>query len=434
LLQVNSGKGLMMNHLRSKICTGIAGLVIGASGALAASQSEINQAIADGLAYLSGTQTATGYWAYSGYEPAATGASAFAMLSQQSQWGTNTTAYQDNVDKAMSYLLTAASSVQKITVTTRSDGQPICPGGGSCNAVFWVGGGESTYTTGLIATAIGLYAQSKQGVVATNTGPLAGMTWGQIAQAIVNGWSASQSVWSVYTGGWRYGLGGGGSDADMSTTQWGVLSLTYMKALGATVPTIVNTDLAKFLAWTQNTATGAGCYQSASSGICDHADTGGLLLSLNYLGKGVGDPAVDKAIAFLKNNWTQNANNTWYGNFGHPYAMWADYKGLELTIGLDDTTTITTLKDADCTSIYGSPVTCNWWQDYNEYLVSTQNANGSWTGSGYWTGTLATAFYLPILGGTEIPDNNDTPEPSTVALVGLALAALARSRQRIMIR
>lgn len=411
----------------------LASLTIGATGAMAADQIHINAAIDNGLAYLSGAQTAAGYWNYGGYEPATTGAAAYAMLSQQNQWGTNAAAYQGNVDKAMSYLLTDASSVVKTSVNTRGDGVSICPGGGSCDAVYWYGAGESTYTTGLIATAIGLYAQGKQGVVATSSGPLAGMTWGQIAQAIVNGWSASQSVLGPYTGGWRYGLGGGGYDADMSTTQWGVLSLTYMKSLGATVPAAVNTALGSFLAWTQDPTTGAGCYQSSGSGLCDHADTGGLLLSLDYLGKGEGDPAVDKAIAFLKDNWTQGASS-WWGNFGQPYAMWADYKGLELTIGLDDTTTITGLRDADCTSSYGSPDTCNWWQDYNEYLVGTQNANGSWDGYYYWTGTLATAFYLPILGGAQIPDgDNNIPEPASVALVGLGLAALARRRMSVVV-
>jgi len=411
-----------------------ASLTIGTTGVMAANQTSVNTAIDNGLAYLSSAQTAAGYWNYGGYEPATTGAAAYAMLSQQGQWAANTAVYQGNVDSAMNYLLSAASSVVKTSVTVRGDGVSICPGGGSCDAVYWYGNGESTYTTGLIATAIGLYAQGKQGVVATSSGPLAGMTWGQIAQGIVNGWSASQSVLGPYTGGWRYGMGGGGYDADMSTTQWGVLSLTYMKALGASVPTAVNTALSSFLAWTQNPATGAGCYQSASSGLCDHADTGGLLLSLDYLGGGVGDPAVDKAIDFLKNNWTQSANNTWYGNFSQPYAMWADYKGLELTIGLNDTSTITTLRDADCTSTFGSPDTCNWWQDYNEYLVGSQNADGSWTGYAYWTGTLATAFYLPILGGTEIPDDNDVPEPTSAALVALGLVALARRTKSLVAR
>ena len=80
---------------------------------------------------------------------------------------------------------------------------------------------------------------------------------------------------------------------------------------------------------------GSACYQ-AGIGPCDHADTGGLLLGLDFLGKSASDPAVQKALAFLDGNWTATANGTWYGNIAHPYAMWAEYKGLDLTIGLAD--------------------------------------------------------------------------------------------------
>jgi hypothetical protein len=145
----------------------------------------------------------------------------------------------------------------------------------------------------------------------------------------------------------------------------------------------------------------------------------------------VSDPAVQKALTFLNNNWTQTANGTWFGNFDHPYAMWAVYKGLELNIGLDDTTTIANLRPGGCTTAGEpptSPNTCNWWQDYNDWLVSDQNLNGSWTGYSYWPGTLATAFYLPILGGTEIPV--EVPEPSTLALLGVSLLGVAGMRRR----
>lgn len=394
------------------------------TAAIGADNAQIDQSIDSGLAYLSATQQAAGFWNYGSYDQAATGAAAFAMLSQQSRWGANAATYQANVDKAMAYLLSTATLSN---VSTRADGVNMCPGGaGTCRGVYWYGAGESTYTTGLAAQAVGLYAKGHTGEVATNSGPLAGMTWGQIAQAVVNEWAVSQSVQGFYTGGWRYILGQG-SDADMSTTQWGAISLTYMRDLGATVPAKVDTDLAKFLAWTQDANSGAGCYQSASSGLCDHADTGGLLLSLAYLGRNAGDPAVQKALQFLNNNWAVGANGTWYGNFGHPYAMWAEYKGLETLVGLDDTTAITNLRDAQCDTT-GQPPTsgvCNWWQDYNDYIVATQAAGGGWTGYDYWTGVLATSFYLPILGGTEVPIPHPSPEPATLTLVGLALVALA---------
>ena len=103
------------------------------------------------------------------------------------------------------------------------------------------------------------------------------------------------------------------------------------------------------------------------------------------------------------------------------------YKGLETTIGLGNMTAITNLLPGNCGNDRGTD--CNWWQDYNEWLVSNQQGDGHWVGYSYWGDPLATAFYLPILGGTEIPTPN--PEPGTLVLLAgalLGLVPLARKR------
>ncbi|MGZ5186468.1 MAG: PEP-CTERM sorting domain-containing protein [Caldimonas sp.] len=422
-----SRNGFAMRTTAAIVCALAAGY---ASSAIAATATEINTAIGKGLGYLSSTQAAGGYWNYGGYEPAATGAAAYAMLSQQSQWGANAAVYQAQVDKAMTYLLANAT---KQVVSTRNDGANICPGGsGSCAGVYWqAAGNENTYTTGLIAPAIALYAKSNPSAVATASGPLAGMTWGQIAQGITNSYSASQSTANQgvnLRGGWRYYDGLPYYDSDMSTTQWAAVSMVYDQSLGASTPSIVKTDLPNFLAFTQSPS-GAGCYQGPGSGICDHSDTGGLLLSLSFLGKTSADPAEQAALGFLNAHWGEGANSTWAGNFGHPYAMWSVYKGLETSIGLSDTTHITNL--VGCGAL-DAGVTCNWWQDYNNWLVGNQQASGGWGGYAYWTDPLATSFYLPILAGTQIP-TPPIPEPETYALMlaGLAtLASIARRRRQ----
>ena len=396
--------------------------------ALAATATQINAAIDNGLAYLASGQTGGGYWNYGGYEQAATGAAAFAMLSQQSRWGTNAATYQTQVDNAIAYLLSTATTAAVSTRYNDPATANICPGGsGSCTAVYWYGSGESTYTTGLVASAIATYAAAHPNAVATSTGPLAGMTWKEIAQGITNTYAAAQatSAYGDRWGGWRYGLPQN-NDADSSTTQWAAISMLYDQTLGATTPQVTKDDLKNHWLPAAQRGDGAACYQPGAE-PCDNADTGGMLLSLNFVGKGASDPAAVSAMNFLNSTWKQGANSTWYGNFGSPYAMWAEYKGLETTIGLDDNTHITNL--VGC-GIMDPGATCNWWQDMNEYLVTSQGSSGAWGGYAYWGEPLATAFYLPILGGTEIPSGNTTPEPGTLALVGLAVGGLAMARRR----
>lgn len=436
----NQGGAIMKSRI--KLLLGIAlACAIVATTAMAATEQQKLDAIDAGLANLYATQQTDGSWSggYGGslYAPANTGAAVLAFVSQMDKWGANAVDYQAAVDNAVAYLLSVAT---KVTVSTRNDGINICPGGsGSCDGVFWnASSNEDSYTTGLIMPALMTYAAGKAADVATTTGPLAGMTWRQIAQANINLWAASQSTANQGNrqGGWRYVLGGPTYDSDMSTTQWGILSLIYDETLGATTPAIVRTDLAKWLAVAQNAVSGAGCYQP--NVYCDHSDTGGLLLGLKFIGKTTADPAVTAALAFLNTNWIQTANNTWFGNFGHPYAMWSVYKGLEVNIGLDDTTAITNLRAGNCgdPDLPGNPPgskPCNWWEDYNDWLVTDQSADGSWPGYSYWTGPLATAFDVNILGATTIPvsklvpvDIHPTscPNPINVGSKGMTPAAI----------
>jgi hypothetical protein len=283
--------------------------------------------------------------------------------------------------------------------------------------------------------AIAEYAKANggHGAIATTSGPLAGMTWQQIAQGIINVYAANQSTGghgypADRDGGWRYYIGDTGyGDSDMSTTQWAVLASIYGESLGATTPQTVKDHLKTWLAAVQDPITGVACYQP-STAPCEQADTGGLLLSLNFVGAQQTDPAVVAALKFLNNNWA-NGPAGWDGNFGQPYAMWADYKALELTIGKADTSTINNLLDVTCGG--NSPTTCNWWQDYKEWLVKNQNGDGSWPGYFYWVSPLTAAYYLPILGGASIPVQppSGVPEPATLGLFAAALVALARTRR-----
>ncbi|HXZ17440.1 MAG TPA: PEP-CTERM sorting domain-containing protein [Roseiarcus sp.] len=403
----------------------ILGMAVVPHGAWAATNAQIVNAIDSGLSYLASTQQADGSWSYGGYDQAATGAVIGAFMSQKSLWGSNAAAYQTIVNNGMNYLLGSAST--SVLPTNRGDGNNPCVGSAGCTGVYWYGNGEATYTTGIVASAIGQVGAANPNAIATTSGPLAGMSYEEIGQGIINEYASGQATtsnqqWSGAAGGWRYfpGQSSGTGDADGSTTQWAVISMIYGQSLGATVPQYVKTGLTQWLAFDQ-APNGSACYQGPGSGLCEMSDTGSLLIGLALEGRGKTDPQAVAALNFLNSNWQSTANSTWYGNFGQPYAMWADYKALELQLGLTDNSTITNL--GSCGTL-DAGVTCNWWENYNEWLVDNQNGNGSWNGYGYWTDPLSTAWDVSILGGTVIPPPTTVPEPATWVMMLAGLAGL----------
>jgi WD40 repeat protein len=376
--------------------------------ATAATDAEKQAAIRRGLAYLYKAQQAGGFWSASGYEHSATGAAAFALLNQQDKWDSEAALYQSAVEKAISYLLKDAHITD---VSTRDDGINVCPGGeSSCKGIAWYDNADSIYTTGFIAPAIAAYAV-KQGsaAVATSTGPLAGMTWAQIAQGITNAYAASQSTSKngKMGGAWLHATSGS-ARPDRWTTQPAVISFLYDQRLGAVTPQIVKDDLKTWLTSVQD-ASGAVCYDKSESGQCELVNAGEWLLAMTFANDNVPDAPVDAVLASLNLTWPSNANNVWRGNFGHPYTMWTLYAGLEDVVGLNDGTHITNFR-TDCgaasnerpTSLPAN-VACTWAEDYNQWLVKGQKQDGSWAGYSYWSSPVATALHINILGAIEIP-------------------------------
>jgi hypothetical protein len=367
-------------------------LLLTAIPARPATEAEKQAAIDAGLAWLATQQNGNGSWTYSGLpeeDVAATGAVLLAFIEEGHT--PTTGAYSTNVANGMDYLF---ANAQIVPITAQSAGNPDTNGNGL--GVKFVLGGDNErdiYTTGLALLPI----------AAVRTGTVS------VAGSQVNGWSYAQVIqdtadWLAYAqndiehdtarGGWRYFANQGSSDN--STSQWPTIALLYAQSAGATLPGWVATELAFWTVYIQN-ADGGSDYEELT-GWSNVSRTGTLLCEQVFSGAGGG---TDAALSYLNDQWLTTANDDWEGNFGHPYAMWAAYKGLELTIGLDDETTITNLH-ADPGDLDNPDHGWNWWEDYCEYLVNTQ-VGGTWPGYSMWTGPLATAWYINILAATEIP-------------------------------
>ena len=243
------------------------------------------------------------------------------------------------------------------------------------------------YETGIVLMAL---ANSGDPSIIADAGlpnpDVAGQTYGQIAQDMVDYLAFGQVENSVWRGGWRYGPTN--SNSDMSVTQWPVIGLEAAEenpdfALAITVPGWVKTELGdNFLIYDQGADGGFG-YTTPGSNV---PRTGAGLACQAWVGltgpdpeNGVAaDPAVDAAINYLDNNWGSTGCG---GNLGNFYSMYAINKGMR---GF-----------APDIEMIGAH---NWYDEYADWLIAGQAADGGWTDSCRFSSRdLATAAGVLIL-------------------------------------
>lgn len=411
----------------------VLGLMLGTTGvATAATGTEKQAAIDAALAWLATQQQGNGSWLYSGGGPAehtaATAAALLAFIEEKGKPAGWAADYTANVENGIAFLLAQA---QIVGIGPQPAGNPDSDNN-QVGVKFVLGGLDSrdTYVTGLVIPAIAKYIVvfSKANDLVPS-GPLAVRTDGSGAggawtyrDIVVNTldyFAFGQNDSGSARGGWRYYANYGSSDN--STAQWPVIAMLFASEPGVNAPAFVKNELAYWVEYIQNANGGSG-YDSPTY-LVNEAKTGGLLVEMIYAEDDtVGTPYnltntdLLAALTYLNNNWLK-LPASWDGNIGHPYAMWSIYKGLEVSVGKEDTTYLTNLRD-QTTARSGGPapldpgVDWTWWEDYCEYLFSNQNPSGYWPGYSSWTGPLATAWYINILQGVRIPP------PTQCAIIG----------------
>jgi hypothetical protein len=236
---------------------------------------------------------------------------------------------------------------------------------------------------------------------ANDRGVLAGMTYREVIEDAVDFLAWAQIDGGPGRGGWRYGIFNNASGwGDNSVAQWPVLGLVAAEQWGISAPQFVKDELEHFVTYIQNANGGSG--YSTPNDYINISKTGGLLVEFHYLGDDQFTARAQNAVDYINSCWGAVPDG-WYGNKGHPYAMFSVFKGLEL-MG------VTTIPSAP-----GNPETPpgDWWGDYSEYLVNAQNANGSWSGYWYWTWSMATGWYIVILQATVFPVSVDIVVPDS---------------------
>ena len=408
----------------------IVGALMVAAPAYGASGAEKQTAIDAGLAWLATAPSGWNgtHWSAGGgeYDIAAT-SSALLAMAEEGHTPTSATAYSGQVASALSWL---TSQAHEVGIT-----------GGT--GVRWTPGHHEIYSTGLAIPAI-VAMQDKTSsatIIGGNT-----YTYQQLVQMSVNYFAESQKkfndgFWNG-RGGWGYDYNPADARSDNSNAQWPVIGLLYAEGSWGVTPNLgisaatVKSEVDIWCQRIQRVDGGSDYDGHWNNSVMSR--TGALVVEMIYAGYDTGTPAqradLAAALAYLSNQWQQptSGGDPWPGNFGHPYAMWGVYKGLELAIGLDDMTTIAPAGlHADPGDVDNPNHGWNWWEDYCEWLVSNQ-AGGTWPGHHYWGGAMATGWYVNILAATEIPAPI-IPEPLTMIAVAGALVGLGgyvRKRRR----
>jgi len=256
--------------------------------------------------------------------------------------------------------------------------------------------GNNGYATPIYGAAIAAAVNAAPlmtvpaGIGSNNANFVAGRTFAEILQRIVNADAWGQSTAGTGRGGWTYGLRGI-SASDGSTTGWAMLGLIDAQSAGAVIPAFVKTRFNNLLT-TQLNTNGTWDYQvdgnPASGGSMTRV--GVSLQAMAFLGVTAPDARITAAENYITTNWTNqvgardfqcSAGTPSVNNKGCGYAMFNIFKGLK-SYGVQ------TLPGIGRPAGPGAIPADDWYADYVDNLLGNQHSPNSATG-GSWDQNVA---------------------------------------------
>ena len=372
------------------------------TSATAATPAQIEAAITDGINWLAGQQDANGYWedVWSGNKGGTTGLAVLKLEDRAYELGYSSPfdlayPYSQNVEDGLAYLFSEANS---IPIAVQPAGDPDTDGDG-IGVYVDSGNWERTYETGIAMMAIAA-SRTPNRIVNSPGSPVDGWTYKQVLQDMVDYFAYGQNDAGNERGGWSY-THNDATWSDNSNSGYAVLGLAYAEAavygFNCTIPAFVKSELNIWIDYIQNDVDGDA--DDGGSGYEDPCNwvnvlkTGNLIFEMTFFGDSSGVQRVQDALDYLGRTWNDLSQDPGWGNpaFGgapHYQAMYCIMKGLEYA-GIDKV-----------------PANTDWYAEFANAIVNTQNAGGSWP-QDFWGGTeLATAWALLTLEKTAPPASN----------------------------
>lgn len=296
---------------------------------------------------------------------------------------------------------------QPIPIAVQPAGDPDT-NGNDLGVFVTTDGWHRTYETGITMMAI---ASSKTPARIITTGPLAGWTYEQALQDMVEYMTWGQvDTDNLRRGGWGYTDEEDmveGRWADNSNSGYAILGLAYAEAddngFTINIPPFVKSELTLWIDFIQNDVDGDSW--DGGSGYGDPWDwvnilkTGNLIFEMTFYGDPIGTQRAQDALDYLERTWNDPLGDPGWGNpaFGglpHYQAMYCVMKGLEY-------------RQIDILDVAG--VDTDWYQEFADAIVTTQQDDGSWPWD-YWGGSvLATEWALLTL-------EKSVPEPPMLGI------------------